>query len=184
MSTPLKIGVALVSLLVVALLAVLLIGWRLPVKHSTTRAATYPVQPESLFAVITAFDSVPAWRPSVKSVLRVDRGVGVVAYQEVSSDGAILYEVTEAVPPRRLVTRIADPSLPFGGTWTFELSPDANGVSLRITEDGEVYNPIFRFASRYIFSHHAGIELYLTDLATRFGVVVTPTPSRAGKSHP
>jgi hypothetical protein len=63
-----------------------------------------------------------------------------------------------------VVSRIADRSLPFGGRWTFELSPAPGGTLLRITEDGEVYNPIFRFVSRFVFGHDRTINGYLEDL--------------------
>ena len=78
------------------------------------------------------------------------------------------------VPPRALVTRIADPKLPFGGTWTYEISSQADGGSLlRITEDGEIYNPIFRFASRFVLGYSRTQEQYLQALGARFGESVT-----------
>ena len=33
-----------------------------------------------------------------------------------------------------------------------------------ITENGEVYNPLFRFMSRFVFGHTATIDKYLEDL--------------------
>ena len=60
--------------------------------------------------------------------------------------------------------RIADPDLPFGGTWTYELKPDGGGTQLVITERGEVYNPIFRFMSRFVFSHTATMERFVASL--------------------
>jgi hypothetical protein len=68
-----------------------------------------------------------------------------------------------------LVVRIADPKLPFGGTWTYEIAPIPKGSSLRIREDGEVYNPLFRFLSRFVFGHSATIDAYLKSLAKKFG---------------
>jgi hypothetical protein len=76
------------------------------------------------------------------------------------------------VPPRRMVTRIADPDLPFGGGWTFELEPadgPQGGTSVRITEDGEVYNPVFRFVSRFVLGHTRSMERYLADLQAQAG---------------
>lgn len=90
-------------------------------------------------------------------------------FRETGADGTILYEVESVVPNKRLVTRIADPSLPFGGRWTYEVLPGGDSTTLRITEDGEVYNPLFRFVSRFIFGHSATIEQYLRDVAKRFG---------------
>jgi hypothetical protein len=77
--------------------------------------------------------------------------------------------VEQAVPDRLLVGRIADANLPFGGSWTYELAPDAGGrTTLTITEDGEVYNPIFRFMSRFVMGHDATIKQYLSDVGKRF----------------
>ncbi|HEY2546243.1 MAG TPA: hypothetical protein VGI46_09275 [Candidatus Acidoferrum sp.] len=59
--------------------------------------------------------------------------------------------------------------LPFGGTWTFEISPVASGATLRITERGYVTNPFFRFMSRTVFSQTATMESYLKSLARKFG---------------
>ena len=98
---------------------------------------------------------------------------GARSYRETGGDGAILYVVEEEIPSRRLVTRIADRSLPFGGAWTFDLLPNASGTILRITEDGEVYNPVYRFMSAFVFGHHATIDTYLTDLGSKFKTTVS-----------
>ena len=78
------------------------------------------------------------------------------------------YEVGQADPPRKLVTRIADPHLPFGGTWTYEIVAGAeSGSTLTITENGEVYNPFFRFISRYVMGYTATMDRYLQALQTK-----------------
>jgi hypothetical protein len=59
---------------------------------------------------------------------------------------------------------IADSTLPFGGKWTYELTPSGTGTMLRITEDGEVYNPVFRFVSRFVMGHTATMDKYLADV--------------------
>jgi hypothetical protein len=83
--------------------------------------------------------------------------------------GTIPLETVISQPPAKLVVRIADPKLPFGGTWTYEITPIATGSSLRIREDGEVYNPLFRFLSRFVFGQSTTIETYLKSLAKKFG---------------
>jgi len=47
----------------------------------------------------------------------------------------------------------------------------ANGAGCRvtITEDGEDYNPIFRFMGRVFFSPTASIETYLKSLGKKYG---------------
>jgi len=76
---------------------------------------------------------------------------------------------TESIPPKRLVSRIADTNLPFGGSWTYEITDDiADRTVLTITEDGDVYNPIFRFASRFVMGQTATIDRYLADVEKKF----------------
>jgi hypothetical protein len=63
--------------------------------------------------------------------------------------------------------RIADQKLPFGGTWTYELEPSAGGTSVTLTEDGEVYNPLFRVMQKLFFSPYKTIDTFLGNLKER-----------------
>lgn len=75
--------------------------------------------------------------------------------------------------PSLLVTRITDTTLPFGGTWTYRIGPVADGSELTIVENGEVYNPIFRFMARFVFGHTATIDMFLGDLRAKAGSATT-----------
>lgn len=143
---------------------VAIVGWTLPVGHTAWREVTVAAPADSVFALITGFADHPRWRTGVHRVEMLAPENGRTRFREHSSDGSILFEVVERQPARRLVTRIADPSLPFGGTWTYELTPDGDGTRLRITENGEVYNPIFRFVSRFVMGHTSTIDRYLEDV--------------------
>jgi uncharacterized protein YndB with AHSA1/START domain len=155
---------------IVALVGVVaIIGAFLPKGHRATRSAVYRATPGAVFAVITDVERFAQWRPSVRSVELLPDVEGKRVFKEVGRNDAITYRVDEIVPDRRLVTRIADPSLPFGGTWTFDLQPTGTGTTVTITEDGEVYNVIFRFISKTVFSPTATIEQYLADLKRRLG---------------
>ena len=46
---------------------------------------------------------------------------------------------------------------------------------MTITERGVVYNPIFRFVSRFLMGYTATMKTYLNALARRFGGETTPT---------
>jgi hypothetical protein len=83
-------------------------------------------------------------------------------------------KVQQLVPPARFVTRIVDEGLPYGGTWAHALEGEGNSIRVTITEYGEVYNPIFRFISKYIMGPNGTMDGYLTALAKRFGNDVTP----------
>jgi uncharacterized protein YndB with AHSA1/START domain len=152
---------------------VVVIGSLVPQKHVATRAARFGQPPDIIWAAMTDIPAFPSWRPGVKSVERLPDRNGLPAWREVDNRGqAIPFEVIEWTPPQTLVVRIADSKLPFGGTWTYALRAAQGGSELRITENGEVYNPIFRFVSRFILGYHGTIEAYLKGLGRKFGETV------------
>ena len=169
-----RIVVILLAVVVGLGVVVVLVGLMLPVKHEAAVSAAIPAAPEAVWAVLTDPASYPKWRGDVTSVEMLPADSGHVAWREQGKNGAISYatELTEA--PRRLVTRITDKSLPFGGTWEYVVSPDGAGSRVQITEHGEVYNPVFRFVSRFIMGHTATASAYLKALGARFGATVTP----------
>ena len=155
------------AILVLLAIVVVAIGAMLPVKHVASRSATLPASPEAVWRLITDINGFPAWRSDVKAVERLpDRDARPVWVEDTTS-GRITLAVDRAEPPRLLVLRIADPDLPFGGTWTYELSPDGSRTVLKITENGEVYNPVFRFVSRFVFGHEGTIMGYLAAIEKR-----------------
>lgn len=164
-----RIALYVIGGLVALILIVVAIGYALPQSHTATRDVTVPASPEQVFALIGTPAEFPKWRSDVDSVEVLAAEGGRERFREIGSNGAMLIRVDERVPNSRLVTTIADPSLPFGGKWTFELTPNGNGTTVRITEDGEVYNPVFRFMSRFVFGHAATIEKYLSDLEKAVG---------------
>ena len=121
----------------IALVAI--VGTRLPVKHTASRTARIGVPPPALYPMI------------------VERAR--------TSEVPVRFEREE--PPSLLIARIADAKLPFGGTWTYRIAPAASGSDLTITEDGEVYNPFFRFMSRFVLGHHATMDQFIKKLEAR-----------------
>ena len=151
----------------VALITV--IGALLPQKHVATQSAEYGSPPDAVWATITDATKFAAWRPNMKSATPADPADPRRGWTETWSHGEqVPIEVVEWSPPQRLVTRLG-PGMAFGGTWTFELAPTAGGTRLRITEHGEVYNPLFRFLSRFVFGHTASMRDYLKGLGKAFG---------------
>ena len=149
-------------------------GLLLPTGHSATRRATFRRPAADVWAAITDVEEFPTWRSDLASVERLPDRDGRPAWREKGRNGTMTLEQVEARPPSKLVGRIADKNLPFGGTWTYVLTEADGATTLAITEDGEVYNPIFRFMARFVFGHAATMEKYLRDLGRKFGEDVTP----------
>jgi len=132
-----KIALIILGTLVALILVVAIIGAMLPRAHTATRSAVIRKQPRDVYAIIRDLASTPE------------------------------YEIVEDVPAQRLVSRIADKSLPYGGSWTYVLEAVPEGTRLTITENGEVYNPIFRFLSKFVFGHTKTMDDYLASLQKR-----------------
>ena len=144
------------------------IGAMLPVRHHATRRARYKAPADAVYAILAG---PPDWRPGVTSYGALPEEGGKRRWWEQDRHGRrVTFELAEARPAERLRVRIVDTGLPFGGSWTFEIAPDLEGGSeLRVTEDGEVYNVIFRFMARYFLGYTTSIEAYLRDLGAKFG---------------
>jgi hypothetical protein len=150
------------------LILITVIGWLLPKAHSVSREAQFNQPPEVIWKAITDVEAMPTWRQGLKSVKRLPNKNGLPSWVETSASGTIPFETVVSQPPAKLVVRIADPGLPFGGTWSYQITPVSGGSSLRIREDGEVYNPVFRFLSRFVFGYSGTMDAYLRSLERKF----------------
>ena len=172
----LKVFVAIVLALGVMVAIVALLGARLPVAHVASRSVVIGAPTDVVFNTLTDFGAGPTWRSGVTSVsVTTDSATGRQRVVEVSKTGTMTMEVEQLVPPTRFVTRIVDEGLPYGGAWAWALEPQGTSTRVTITEHGEVYNPIFRFISKYIMGHNGTMDTYLTDLGRKFGSDLTPT---------
>ena len=167
----------ILRILVVILLLigiVIAMGAALPKQHTARVRTLIHAPADSLFAAITDVENGTAWRSGLEKVEVLEREP--LLWRETAEWGTITFVRDEAAPPSRVVTRIADESEGFGGTWTYEIaaSPSQNGSTVTITEHGTVSNPLFRFLSKFVFGHHSALETYARDLARRFGDTAEP----------
>jgi hypothetical protein len=164
-----KIAIIITLVLVFLIAVVVVVGAILPKEHIARRSAHFLTSPSAVWTII---NGSPDWRVDVKRYEIISSSDGKRSWKEYDSRGdAITFEVVESIAEQKLVTRIADKDLPFGGTWTYEIVPDNRGTTLTITEHGEVYNPVFRFISRFVIGHTAQIDKYFDSLGTRLEVL-------------
>lgn len=134
-------AVALVAVALTLLATATFVGSRLPVAHRVIRTARY-AEP-----IARVWDAVSD--PSTARELGVAR-----------------IEQAAPVPGRVLVRRVVGDRA-FGGTWTFELEPDGSGTRVTVTEDGEIYSPLFRFVARFVLGPTRTVDSYLDSLRRR-----------------
>lgn len=150
--------------LVAAVAIVFAGGWLLPVSHVSSGAVTTARTPADAYAAVSDVQSYPRWWSDLTRVEMLTPQDGRPRFRQFMGSDPVVVEIVEAAPPRRFVTRIADPDQPFGGTWTIDIAPSAGGTLITVTERGEVYNPAFRFLSRFVFGHEATIRSFLDAL--------------------
>lgn len=155
-------GLTLLAIVVL----IISIGYALPDEHVASRDALIDAPPARVFSAIVTVAEYPQWREDVSRVETIS--TTPLRWKEHTGGDVITFEASDLRVPVRMVSTIADPDLPFGGSWTFELTPEGSSTRVRITERGEVYNPVFRFMSRFVFGHTAGIQAFLNALQRRF----------------
>lgn len=155
------------------------IGLVIPRRHQATRSARFANRPEQVWAVLSDFPNYARWAPEVTGVRRLPDRDGHPVYQFEGKWGMPL-EIESMEPPRRMVTRIADPSLPFGGTWTWKITREGNGTRVTVTEDGEIKPPPMRTMARFFFGYTSTMDSYLEALGDGLGEGITPGPLPAG----
>ena len=167
---------------IIALVAlVALIGAFVPREHRATSTITLQQPPDSVWRVVRDLGGVPAWWPEIKESVRQPDKDGREVWRQKMSGWDVPLIVIESAPARRLVTQI-DTSAggAFGGTWTYELTPDSGdgrGTKISVTEAGWIGNPIFRTLSRFVFGYYGSLDGYLKALGKRFGETVEPAHS-------
>ena len=162
----------IVGVLALILAAIAVAGAMLPQNHVASRATQLSFPPDKLWPILTGVSDYPAWRTDVDSVERL--AGPELRWREISGSDRIAFEATTVDAPTHFVAQIADKGLPFGGNWDYRIEPSGTGSRITVTENGEVYNPIFRFVSRYVMGHTATIDKYLAALARRTGDTYQP----------
>ena len=173
MKTAIIVAASIIGIVILIFAVMALIGSQLPRTHTASRSIVLRQQRPNVYSVMRDFKSAPAWRSDVKSVEVIETPGQKTRFTEHGSDD-VNYEVVEDVPSQRMVTRILNADLGYSGQWTYELTDENGGTRVKITEDGDVPNVLFRFMSRYVFGHTSTIDSYLTALGKKFGESATP----------
>lgn len=161
--------IIVIPLILIALAT--LIGLRLPKTHIAASRIRLSAKPQEVWDIITDFAAHPTWRPGLAAVELGPEVDGRPTWYDVCAlrHTRVQFAVVERMPPRRLVTRLVGEHLPLSGTWIYELSEQDDGTLLTITESDQIYNPLFRFFSRYVISYYGVMDVFLMALARRLG---------------
>jgi len=162
-----KIFGAVLLVLVLAGVAIYADGARLPVNHSVSVTGVVNAPQTKVFALITDVAHGAEWRPEVKSVTTLQPDKGRDHWVEHLDHGQYMtfLAVRTEAPARRDVT-LDDPRAPYGGTWSYELSPGPTPATttLRITETGYIKPPLYRFLMDRVIGPTHNLDAYMKDI--------------------
>ena len=154
--------------------AVVGVGAMLPQDHVAARTVLLAAPPQRVWDVITDVAHYPSWRRGITRVTLEPVSAGApTRWREHTGSESLGYEMNTTPSHTQIVTRITDVGIPFGGGWTFDLAPSGSGTALTITERGSVYNPLFRFVSRFVLGHTRTIDEYAADLVLKVSAAAT-----------
>lgn len=169
------------GIVVVLVLVVVLIGALLPRDHVASVSARINAPPTAVWSAIVQPEAFPTWRGDVRRVEMLTSTANGPSWREYTRNGALTMGIEQSEPPRRVVTRILDQNLPYGGVWEYDIASDGgNDCRVTITERGWVSNPLFRFVSRFVLGQTSSMDAYLRSLGKHFGTEPTPTVVSSG----
>ena len=111
-------------------------GLFIPVSHVASSSVRLRQPVDSIWRTVRALEESASWWPAISAMERLPDKDGREVWLQRQTTGDLAMEVMESTEPVRLVMRIADDRLPFGGTWTYEIQEEAGGSRITITEDG------------------------------------------------
>lgn len=169
----------LVPLILVAVIAVVLLaGSMIEKDHKATSTIELKATPAEVWATLTDWRQFQTWRKDLKAIEAFSAPDGKTGWVETSDWGRMPLVIEQADAERLFVGRIADDSLPFGGTWTHRLEAlPGGGTRLSSTEDGFIKPAFFRLMAKMVFGYHKTLNDYQRALAGKFGESVTPVNS-------
>jgi hypothetical protein len=151
--------------IVLVLCTAMFMGSRLPVEHTASVTETIPASQQKVWGLITDPAEMPKWRTGLKAVTMLPPENGAPCWAEVQSGMTMSLCADVREEPSRQVVRIADPKLPFGGSWTYEVEPAGeNATKVTIIEHGTTGPAMWRFVGHYVIGEDGSIKQYLNDL--------------------
>lgn len=165
---------AVAGALIVFIAVVSALGRRLPENHEVTLSLRLTRPPQDVWDVLADAPGHADWADGVTRVEPLESRNGRAAVRQHMGRNSFVLVTTASEPPSRLVREISDDHKMFSGTWTYEITPDGDGCTVRLTENGRIPGPIARFFMHKLMNPATFVRKHLRSLAQRFGEATEP----------
>jgi uncharacterized protein YndB with AHSA1/START domain len=164
-----KILLRIILVLIVLAGAAYLYALSIPAHQTHTRTTTLKQTPDAVFALLTDLPNFPKWNRNMVKLEMLPPVDGKEATRQTFKGNMQMTIITtESMPPKHLVRSMGDIGGPFEGSWTYEISPTADGSEIVLTEQATMNNAFFRLMVK-LFGPTKYIDEHLGDMAKHFG---------------
>jgi uncharacterized protein YndB with AHSA1/START domain len=164
-----KVLFRIVLILIVLVAASYLYARTISAHQTHTRTTTLKQTPEAVFALLTDLPSFPKWNRNMEKIEILPPIDGKEATRQTFKGNMQMTIITsESTPPKHLVRSMGDNSGPFEGSWTYDISPTADGSQIVLTEQSTISSPFFRLMVQ-LFSPTKYMDEHLEGMAKHFG---------------
>ena len=152
-------------------IVILAYGYSLPVAHQITMQRHYAKSADELWDVIVDYRKYSQWRENVYEVNELPAKGIYQAWKEVDANGrSVAFEIVGYSPGMQMTIEVADVTLSYGGSWMFELLPDATGTTVKITENGRIDNLLLRVIAHFATGYTSSMNSWLNSLDNKFAM--------------
>jgi uncharacterized protein YndB with AHSA1/START domain len=164
-----KILFRIIIVLIVLAVAAYLYALSIPAHQVHTRTTILRQSPDAIFTLLTDLPNFPKWNRNMVKIEMLPPIDGKEATRQTFKGNMVMTIITsESTPPSRLVRSMGDIGGPFEGSWTYEITRNADGAQVVVTEQSTMKQPFFRLMSR-LFGETKYIDEHLEDMAKYFG---------------
>jgi uncharacterized protein YndB with AHSA1/START domain len=164
-----KILFRIILVLIVVAVAAYLYALSIPAHQTHTRTTTLKQTPEVVFALLTDLPNFPTWNRNMVKIEMLPPVDGKEATRQTFKGNMQMTIITsESTPPKHLVRSMGDNSGPFEGSWTYDISPIADGSQIILTEQMTMNNAFFRLMAK-LFGQTKYMDEHLEGMAKHFG---------------
>ena len=170
MKTLLRIVLSFVAILAILILGAFAVGSTMPVNHSISVSGVVAAPPQAVFARITNFSAASSWRPEVHSVTTLPQDNSRDAWVEDLGHGVTMkflaINTVPVGPDGHGLRQVKLDDAQYGGTWTYDISagPTSGTTLLKITEDGYINPPLYRFMMAHVFGPTKNLQDYMNHI--------------------
>lgn len=164
-----KVLFRIILILIVLLVAAYLYALTIPAHQTHTRTTILKQTPDAVFALLIDLPNFPKWNRNMEKIEILPPIDGKEATRQTFKGNMQMTIVTtESTPPKHLVRSMGDNSGPFEGSWTYDISPTADGSQIVLTEQSTISSPFFRLMVK-LFSPTKYMDEHLEGMAKHFG---------------